>query len=95
VSSDHYLWEGDDLVFYVFLQPRASRNAFLGLHDNAVKMSLTSPPVNGEANKQLIQFLSKQFKVKKSNITILTGIHNRRKRVKVCAPSQLPEDFFK
>jgi len=95
MSSDYYIWEGDDLVFYVFLQPRASRNAFLGLHDNAIKISLTSPPVDGEANKQLIQFLSKLFQVKKSNISIVSGAHNRRKRVRVCAPSQLPEDFFK
>jgi len=95
MSSEYYLWEGDDLVFYVFLQPRASRNALIGLHDNAIKMSLTSPPVGGEANKQLIQFLSKLFRVKKSNITIVAGAHNRRKRVRVCAPSQLPEEFFK
>jgi len=95
MPSDYYLWEGNDLVFYVFLQPRASRNALLGLHDNAIKMLLTSPPIDGEANKQLIQFLSKLFRVKKSNITIVAGAHNRRKRVRVCAPSQLPEEFFK
>ena len=95
MPSDYYLWDGDDLYFYVYLQPRASRNALVGIHDKALKMSLTSPPVGGEANKQLIQFLSTLFKVKKSSISIVAGTHNRRKRLKVCAPSQLPEDFFK
>lgn len=95
MSPHYFVWDGDTLVFYVFLQPRASRNALLGLHDNAVKITLTSPPVGGEANKQLIQFLAKLFRVKKSNISIVAGEHHRRKRVKVCAPSQLPADFFK
>ncbi|MEW5011399.1 MAG: DUF167 family protein [Cycloclasticus sp.] len=95
MSSSYYLWEGEDLLFYVFLQPRASRNVLQGLHDNALKISLTSPPVDGEANKQLLQFLSKLFRVKKSNLSIVAGAHNRRKRVRVRAPSQLPADFFR
>ncbi len=95
MSSDYYSWQGDTLTFNVFLQPRASRNALLGLHDNAVKIALTSPPVDGEANKQLIQFLGKLFRVKKSSIAIISGERNRRKRISVCQPSQWPEGFFK
>jgi uncharacterized protein (TIGR00251 family) len=95
MSSDYYSWQGDTLTFNVFLQPRASRNALLGLHDNAVKIALTSPPVDGEANKQLIQFLGKLFRVKKSSIAIISGERNRCKRISVCQPSQWPEEFFK
>jgi uncharacterized protein (TIGR00251 family) len=95
MSSDYYSWKGDTLIFNVFLQPRASRNALVGLHDNAIKIALTSPPVDGEANKQLVQFLSKLFRVKKSNISIISGEHNRRKRVRVCEPSRFPKEFFK
>lgn len=91
---EYYLWDKEDLVFYVFLQPRASRNALLGVHGNAVKISLMSPPVGGQANKQLIQYLSTLFRVKKSHVSIVSGAHSRHKRVRVCAPSRLPEDLF-
>lgn len=92
---DYYQWEGEKLTFNVFLQPRASRSSLVGLHDNAIKIALTAPPVDGEANKQLIQFLSKLFRVKKSAISIVSGEHSRHKRVSVCEPSQFPKDFFK
>ena len=94
MSFEYYLWDEDDLVFYVFLQPRASRNALQGVHGDAVKISLTSPPVEGQANKQLIQYLSTLFRVKKSHVEIISGAHSRHKRVRVRAPSQLPEDLF-
>lgn len=92
---DYYAWQGKSLIFNVFLQPRASRNSLVGLHDNAIKIALTAPPVDGEANKQLIQYLSKLFRVKKSDITIVAGERSRRKRLSVCKPSQIPADFFK
>lgn len=91
--ATHYLWRDDTLIFNVYLQPKASRNALIGLHDNAVKISLTSPPVDGKANKQLIQFLAKLFHVKKTDITIISGVHSRQKCISVCKPSQFPEVF--
>lgn len=94
MAVEYFSWQGTSLVFNVFLQPRASRNSLLGLHDNALKISLTAPPVDGEANKQLIKFLSKLFRVKKSAIAIVSGEHSRHKRVRVCEPSQTPAGFF-
>lgn len=89
----HYLWQDNTLFFNVLLQPKASRNALIGIHGNAVKICITSPPVDGKANKQLIQFLSKLFHVKKSDITLVSGEHSRQKRISVCNPSQFPEVF--
>ncbi len=95
MAAEYFSWQGANLVFNVFLQPRASKNSLLGLHDKALKISLTAPPVDGEANKQLIKFLSKLLGVKKSAIKIVSGEHSRYKRVSVCAPSQTPAGFFK
>jgi len=94
MPPEYYCWEGNDLTFNVFFQPQASRNALLGLHDNAVKIALRSPPVEGAANKQLILFLSTLLNVKKANIAIISGEKNRRKRVRVRQPLQLPEGLF-
>jgi len=94
MQADYYSWREGDLLFNVFLQPGASKNLLVGLHDNAIKISLTSPPIDGEANKQLIQFLAKLFRVKKANVSIVSGEHNRKKRVCVCNPTQQPAGFF-
>jgi len=89
----HYYWQGDDLLIKVLLQPNASRNAIVGMHGNHLKISLMTPPIGGKANKQLIVLLGKVFRVKKSNIAILTGERSRYKTVRICAPSHLPDVF--
>jgi len=48
--------EGLDL--HIKVVPRASKNEIQGLHDGALKIRLTTPPVDGKANQALIKFLS-------------------------------------
>ena len=45
----------------IFLQPKASRDQIVGLHDNELKITITAPPVEGAANAHLLKFLSKLF----------------------------------
>lgn len=65
----------------LYVQPRASKTAFVGIHDQALKLSLTAAPVEGQANKQVVAFLAGFFKVRKSDIRILRGESSRRKLV--------------
>ncbi len=46
-----------DLNITVLIKPRSSKNAVLGIHDNALKIALTAPPLEGKANKSLTQIL--------------------------------------
>ena len=69
------------LVFNVFVQPRASKNMIVGEHGDALKIKLTAPPVEGEANKMCIYVLAKNLRVAKSSLEILSGHTNRTKRV--------------
>lgn len=48
-----------------------------------MKVRLTAPPVEGEANRALIEFLSKLLKIKKSSFEIDAGVKSRDKRVRV------------
>ena len=57
----------------IFLQPKASRDQIVGLHDNELKITITAPPVEGAANAHLLKFLSKLFKVPKSTILLEKG----------------------
>jgi uncharacterized protein (TIGR00251 family) len=64
--------------------PRSSRNEIVGtLPDGTIKVKLTAPPVDGEANKKLIELLSKEYGVAKSRIRIVRGETSRRKVIEV------------
>jgi len=69
------------LILRVMVQPRASRNEIAGLHDDAVKLRLTAPPVEGKANKAVIDFLAKLLRLPKSALTIRAGLQSRHKEV--------------
>lgn len=69
--------------FRVRAQPRASRTELAGEYGDAVRIRLAAPPVDGEANAELIRYLAKLLRVPKSAITILSGDSGRDKRVEV------------
>ena len=65
------------------VQPRASRTGVVGVHDDALKIRVSSPPVDGAANRELIAYLSKQLRRPKSAIAIESGDRGRLKTVTV------------
>ena len=82
--------DGDEIWLDVYIQPKASRDQIQGWHGEELKIAITAPPVDGQANAHLIKFLSKQFKVAKSQIVIHKGELGRHKTVRIIAPQQLP-----
>jgi len=80
----------EDIVLRIVLQPKASRNQFVGMLADELKIAITAPPVDGKANAHLIKFLSKEFKVAKGAISIEKGLLNRHKQVRICNPQQIP-----
>lgn len=69
--------------FGVRVSPRASRDAVMGVHDGALKIALTAPPVEGAANAALIAFLAKALGVAKRAVTISAGEASRQKVIHV------------
>jgi len=68
----------------VQVQPRSKRNEIAEiLDDGTVKIRLTAPPVEGKANKALVEFLAKILKVSKSSVEIVAGHKGRKKLVTV------------
>jgi uncharacterized protein len=65
------------------VQPRASRNEIAGVHGDALKIRLTSPPVDGAANEALVIFLTDLFAVPARAITIISGAQSRSKVVEI------------
>ena len=60
--------------------PNAKQNKIVK-EQARLKVYLTAPPVEGKANKALIEFLAEHFGVKKSKITIIRGQKSRDKLV--------------
>src|ERR1700746_2837032 len=76
--------ESDDGVsFAVKVHPRAKKNAITGELGDALKVSLTAPPVEGKANEACIDFFGKLLEVPRSSITIAAGQTSRHKVIRV------------
>lgn len=67
------------IQFSAAIQPRASRNQILGIHNHCLKIKLTSPPVDGAANQACIKFLAKAFGISPSRVAIVKGETSRNK----------------
>ncbi len=71
------------IAFAVRVVPRASRSEIIGEHDGALKVRISSAPVDGAANAELIRIFAKHFGVAKSDVSILTGETSKNKRIKI------------
>jgi len=69
--------------FAVKVHPRAKKNAITGELGDALKVSLTTPPVEGRANGACVEFFAKLLKVPRSSVTIAAGQTSRNKVVRV------------
>ncbi|MHA7631969.1 DUF167 domain-containing protein [Corallococcus sp. M7] len=67
----------------VLVQPRASRTQVVGEHDGQLKIQLAAPPVDGEANAALVEFIAKTLGVPRRQVTLVAGDTSRRKRLRV------------
>jgi uncharacterized protein len=67
----------------VLVQPRASRTRVVGEHDGMLKLQLAAPPVDGEANAALLEFLARRLGVPRRQVVLVAGDASRRKRVRV------------
>lgn len=69
--------------FPVRVQPRASRDEFAGIWQDALKVRLTAPPVDDRANEALRRLLAGRLNVPLAAVRIASGERSRTKRVEV------------
>ena len=73
----------DGCVLSVRAHPGAKRNAINGVHDGALKVSLTTPPTDGRANEALIAFLAEKLRLPKDRVALVSGQTNRSKVLRI------------
>jgi uncharacterized protein len=71
------------VTFPVKVHPRARKAAITGELGDALKVSLTAPPIEGRANDACIEFFAKILKVPRSSVTIASGGGGRNKVIRV------------
>jgi hypothetical protein len=75
------------ITFAVKVQPRAKKNSIAGQLGDAVKVTLTAPPVDGRANQACIELFADLLNVSRSAITIISGESSRNKVIRVSGVS--------
>jgi len=68
---------------FINARPASSKNIIVGIFDDTLKIKVKAPAVEGAANKELVKFLSKQFKVPKSEILFVSGETSKRKHIRL------------
>jgi hypothetical protein len=81
---------GSSVSLCIHVQPKASRTRLAGLHGEALKLCITSPPVDGKANAAVIAFFATLFNIPKGAVTIAAGESSRDKRL-VLAGVSMPQ----
>ena len=73
----------ESVDLYVRAGPGSSRNEIVGIYEDALKVRIKAPAVEGAANRELVKFLAKRFKVPKSAVSFLSGETSRRKKIRL------------
>lgn len=71
------------IILMVYIQPGAKKSCICGEHNGQLKIKIAAPPVDGKANAELIEFLSKEIGCAKSSIAIVSGENSRTKKIAI------------
>ncbi len=81
------MYKDGRVLIEIHVQPKASRIGFTGLYDAAVKLNISSAPVDGKANAAVIKFLATFLHVRKKDLEIKHGLQSRKKTILVSGVS--------
>jgi uncharacterized protein (TIGR00251 family) len=74
---------GDDVVFLIHVVPKSAKSEITGVQDDALKIKVAAPPVEGRANAECVRLLSDVLGVKRNQVTIISGHKSKKKTVAV------------
>lgn len=93
--------QGNYVRICIRVYPSAARNEVVGFSDGVLRVRVSAPPVRGQANRELVAFLSQLLDVSKNSISIIRGHTSRNKTIAIYDLSEeevlkrlLPEPDF-
>ena len=75
--------EGNKIFLKVHINSNSKKDEIVGIYDDSLKVKISSPPVDGKANKAIIKFFSKFLNIPKSKIKIEKGDKSRDKLIAI------------
>jgi uncharacterized protein len=83
-------WENDTLVLNILGRPRAKKTKIGKVIGKQLEIHVAENPVRGRATAHLVTFLAGEFQVPESAITVVFGVYNVNKQLRIAAPKRLP-----
>jgi uncharacterized protein YggU (UPF0235/DUF167 family) len=83
-------WDGDTLVLNILGRPRANRTRIGKVIGSQLEIHVAENPVRGKATAHLVTYLVGRFKVAETAITVVFGVYNVNKQMRIAAPRELP-----
>lgn len=71
------------MLVNLYVQPGAKISQVCGMHGDRLKLKINSPPVDGRANQEVVEFFANLLKLPKREIVLDSGDKSRNKRVKI------------
>jgi uncharacterized protein (TIGR00251 family) len=71
------------VILRIHVVPKSAKSEISGIQDDALKLKITSPPVEGQANEACIKFLSDILGVRKTHVKIVSGHKSRKKTIAI------------
>lgn len=69
--------------FKVYIQPRASKTEFAGLHDGLIKIRIAAPAVDNAANLALVEFVARELGIARKCVRLVAGRASRHKVLEI------------
>jgi uncharacterized protein (TIGR00251 family) len=65
----------EGIVLRILIQPRAAQNKVIGIQGEPprLKLQVAAPPLDGEANEELLRFVKKKIQVKGARYCLIRG----------------------
>ncbi len=73
--------KGGGGILLVYLQPGASRDEIVGVFQDRLKIKIKARPIDGEANRCLVEFLSEKLGISKKHLNLIKGLQSRKKDI--------------
>jgi uncharacterized protein (TIGR00251 family) len=84
VNLPSFVSEGSSgTIVAVFVQPRAARDAIVGVHGNALKVKVSAPALEGRANRAVESLLAERLDISPRAVNVVAGASSRSKRIEI------------
>lgn len=83
-------WEENTLVLNILGRPRSKKTKIGKVIGKQLEIFVAENPVRGRATAHLVKFLAGEFEVAESAITVVFGVYNVNKQLRIIAPKRLP-----